>query len=274
MESYDNHELPEVLKRVDPHVGLLLSDFAETYSYALSEFMAMGVPPIARRIGALAERIVDQATGLFVADDVDEIVRLLAELAEDNSALLTIRQNLLEHVPRTAAQVVGDYERIHSVPHFSPNALNGSDLPAHAHRHLPDGSRSSRSAAPRERRELPITGRKVIQVGEASDYWTDHWVGPRLSVELFARAKVRKGRLRLHYPAGTNGKRASVAVFVNGSQVRQKDVRRGRETRIGFNVAVAEDEPFELELVSDRSEMPASEDVRELAGMLRQLRFW
>ncbi len=54
---YEPEELPSLLRREAPHAIFLPSLTPETWSYALSEAMATGLPVIAFDIGAIAERL-------------------------------------------------------------------------------------------------------------------------------------------------------------------------------------------------------------------------
>jgi hypothetical protein len=53
--NYRREDLPALLAQVRP-MPLLLPTVAETFSYTLSELGSLGIPAIATRVGALAER--------------------------------------------------------------------------------------------------------------------------------------------------------------------------------------------------------------------------
>ncbi|HEY4351658.1 MAG TPA: glycosyltransferase, partial [Paraburkholderia sp.] len=65
--NYRRDELPSLLASVAPDAALILPNFAETFSYTLSELISFGIPVIATRLGALAERIRDGVDGFLVA---------------------------------------------------------------------------------------------------------------------------------------------------------------------------------------------------------------
>ncbi|MBM4363513.1 MAG: glycosyltransferase, partial [Deltaproteobacteria bacterium] len=69
------------LVAADVDVGVLLPIWPETFSYTLSELLAAGVPVVARRIGALAERL-EGAPGARLVDDADAAARELRALSE------------------------------------------------------------------------------------------------------------------------------------------------------------------------------------------------
>jgi putative colanic acid biosynthesis glycosyltransferase len=60
-------DLPRILSGID--VGVLPTQAPETFSYALSEFFAGGVPVVGSNYGALSERIVSGVNGLRVEKD-------------------------------------------------------------------------------------------------------------------------------------------------------------------------------------------------------------
>jgi len=82
IEEYRPEELGQWLQKFSPKAALLLSQAAETFSYALSEMQQAGIPVIATDIGALGERIEEGKTGLLVSPGaVDEQARqVLAHL--------------------------------------------------------------------------------------------------------------------------------------------------------------------------------------------------
>lgn len=93
--DYDRADLPQRLADWAPDAALLLPTVAETYSYTFSELASLGVPVIATRVGALAERIDDGRNGLLVAPSADAVIARVAELVKNRSVLATIRENLV-----------------------------------------------------------------------------------------------------------------------------------------------------------------------------------
>ena len=55
--DYEIAELPVHVANINPHVGLLMSIVPETFSYALTELMMLGVPVAATRVGSFDDRI-------------------------------------------------------------------------------------------------------------------------------------------------------------------------------------------------------------------------
>ena len=89
--DYRRDELPELLARIAPDAALLLPTVAETFSYTLSELRSLGLPVVATRVGALAERIEDGVDGLLVEPNVDAILARIRALAADRGALADLR---------------------------------------------------------------------------------------------------------------------------------------------------------------------------------------
>ncbi len=92
--DYRRDELPQLLARIAPDAALLPATVAESFSYTLSELRALGIPVIATRLGAFAERITHPHDGLLVEPDAGAIAALVAELHDEPGALAAIREQL------------------------------------------------------------------------------------------------------------------------------------------------------------------------------------
>jgi GT2 family glycosyltransferase/glycosyltransferase involved in cell wall biosynthesis len=90
--NYRRDELPALVARIAPDAALLLPTVAETFSYTLSEMRSLGVPVVATRVGALAERIVDGVDGFLVEPNADAAVARIASLLGDRAALDRVRR--------------------------------------------------------------------------------------------------------------------------------------------------------------------------------------
>ncbi|MEO7916744.1 MAG: glycosyltransferase, partial [Dokdonella sp.] len=110
--DYDRGDLPERLAEWNADAALLLPTVAETYSYTYSELSSLGVPVIATRIGALAERIDDGRTGLLVEPSADAVIAKVAELARDRRALAVIRQTLVATPSISLEAMASDYRAL------------------------------------------------------------------------------------------------------------------------------------------------------------------
>lgn len=113
VERYDLAALPDLLKSLAPHAGLLPSVVPETFSYTLSELWALGVPPIASALGSFRDRITDEESGFLFEPDAGALVALVRrlhvrpELLDDMARRLATRPQ-----GRTTAEMVRDYRAL------------------------------------------------------------------------------------------------------------------------------------------------------------------
>ncbi|HST28252.1 MAG TPA: glycosyltransferase, partial [Rudaea sp.] len=107
--NYKAAELPALLARVAPDCALILPDFAETFSYTLSELRSFGIPVLATRLGALGERIADGVDGFLVAPDAAAIAAAIDSLRADPARLARVRGTLMQQPLRTLADMAADY---------------------------------------------------------------------------------------------------------------------------------------------------------------------
>lgn len=110
--DYAPAELAQQVAKFAPDCAALLSIVPESFSYTLSEMWALGVPVLATRGGAFAERIADGETGFLVEADTEALVGRLRALAAQPSALATVRARLAAQPVRTAADMVADYRAL------------------------------------------------------------------------------------------------------------------------------------------------------------------
>lgn len=84
--DYARDELADWVDRLNPDIALLASTVPETFSYTLSEMLALGLPVLNASPGAPAERLLDGG-GWSVAAEPMAILSELARLAADRAAL-------------------------------------------------------------------------------------------------------------------------------------------------------------------------------------------
>lgn len=83
-------DVPEQIQRFD--VGVISSD-SEGVSNAILEYMAAGVPTVARAVGGNAEVVIDGGTGLLVRDDSPESLSgAIVELLRDHRRATSMGQ--------------------------------------------------------------------------------------------------------------------------------------------------------------------------------------
>ena len=110
--GYAREELGARLAATQADIGLLLSIVPETFSYTLSELHAAGVPVAATAMGAFADRIRHGANGWLYAPEADALLDLLRALAANPQELARVRAAVATAKPRTAAEMVADYDQL------------------------------------------------------------------------------------------------------------------------------------------------------------------
>jgi len=110
--NYRREDMPRMLATVAPDAALILPNFAETFSYTLSELSSLGVPVIATRLGALAERVRHDVSGWLVEPNANSIAERIAMLARDRAPLARARETLQRQALRTIADMVADYANL------------------------------------------------------------------------------------------------------------------------------------------------------------------
>ena len=91
---YERDELPGHLINASADVGLLLSVVPETFSYTLSEFWAAGIPVVATRIGAFADRVKEGDNGWLSELTPEAMLASLQFLNDNREQLLAVRAKL------------------------------------------------------------------------------------------------------------------------------------------------------------------------------------
>ena len=128
IRHYERKDLPDILRRIDPDLALLLSIAPETYSFTLSECFAAGIPPLATRMGSFQDRIVDGVTGFLIEPSASVLAERLVGLAADRAELESVESQLASIPLRTEEQMVADYAHLLDLPacsrsgYFSPVA--------------------------------------------------------------------------------------------------------------------------------------------------------
>ncbi len=112
IERYTRDELPIHLRNAQVDIGLLLSVVPETFSYTLSEFWAAGIPVVATRLGAFADRVVDDQNGWLADTTPQSVFALLQHLAADRERIALVREKLCNSPIGTTAQMCDAYAEL------------------------------------------------------------------------------------------------------------------------------------------------------------------
>ena len=111
-ENYEINELPKHVAAINPHVGLLMSVVPETFSYALTELLMLGVPPVVTRVGSFPERVRHGTNGYLYEPNSASLVAAMKGINDDRQLLEAIRCNLQRWMPDSAEGMVTNYHRI------------------------------------------------------------------------------------------------------------------------------------------------------------------
>ena len=107
--DYAREQLPALVATLNPDAALILPTVAETFSYTLSECWSLGLPVLATRVGALAERIDDGVDSFLMAPDAAAVRDGIAALIAQPQRLERARAVLRARVPRSLADMSADY---------------------------------------------------------------------------------------------------------------------------------------------------------------------
>ncbi|WP_426954928.1 glycosyltransferase [Muricoccus radiodurans] len=105
---------------IRPHVGVILSRWPETYCHTLTECWAAGVPVVATKTGALAERITEDPGGWLVDPRTtpEELLALLRRLRREPASVRARRDAVLDWQSGAgrhwdAAAMAVEYDRLY-----------------------------------------------------------------------------------------------------------------------------------------------------------------
>lgn len=137
VRAYQLAELPARLAAIAPHAGLLLSIVPETFSYTLSELWMLGVPPVATRVGAFADRIEHGRTGWLIEPDAQALVAQLRVLDTQRTLLAGVRDAIAALPGWSREDMVRAYHRLTPLPATAglpgPGPVAGPEQPTRQH---------------------------------------------------------------------------------------------------------------------------------------------
>ncbi len=150
--NYRRDELPQLLTRIAPDAAMILPNFAETFSYTLSELSSFGIPVIATKLGALGERIRDGVDGFLAEPTANAVLATVARLRGNRATLDTVRSNLAKRPMRTLADMTADYRAL--LPTVTPHTAALVPIEANADRLIVQTQADALGAAQRRIDEL------------------------------------------------------------------------------------------------------------------------
>lgn len=123
IEHYDLADLAAAIDSFEPDLALLLSELPESFSYTLSEMWALGIPVVATRLGAFAERIEDGLTGFLVSPTPEDLMNCIRRLSANRELIHACRQNIVTRPTRDVSAMLADYDTILPPPSSEPRTL-------------------------------------------------------------------------------------------------------------------------------------------------------
>ncbi|RLA39527.1 MAG: hypothetical protein DRR42_27080 [Gammaproteobacteria bacterium] len=112
IESYDRDQLENILQKIQPEVGLLLSIVPETFSYTLSELWAAGIPVIATKVGAFSDRIEEGVNGWLVEPHSSDVLAKVKLISTCRADLERARSRLFELPHYSSKEMMTAYNQI------------------------------------------------------------------------------------------------------------------------------------------------------------------
>ncbi|MBM3694366.1 MAG: glycosyltransferase [Actinobacteria bacterium] len=130
--TYRREELPGLLAAAGVDLVLLLSPWAETYSYTLSEAWRLGLPVVGSDLGAIGERIRSLGGGITVDPwDPAAVADALARLLADPAALAALRRQAAAIGPTlpTPQEMADEYQTVYRALAPEARAAAGDPFP-------------------------------------------------------------------------------------------------------------------------------------------------
>ena len=127
--EYKRNKLPDLIRELQPDVGLLLSVVPETFSYTLAELQSLAVPTVATCLGSFADRIDDGVTGFLCPPEPQPIIACLKSLAGDRRRLLQIHETLKTIEERSVKDMLNDYAVLSPIRYSAQYYFDGPRPP-------------------------------------------------------------------------------------------------------------------------------------------------
>lgn len=125
--SYTHDELADHMAAIQPHLGLLLSVWPETFSYTLSELWLLGVPVVATDLGSFADRITPGVDGWLCEPTPTGVLSTILSIDANREDLAVAWQHLQSFQHRSMAAMLAEYHALTPLPELSKQRLYGRD---------------------------------------------------------------------------------------------------------------------------------------------------
>lgn len=139
--TYQREALVKKVTEIRPHIGIVLSVWAETYCHTLTEMWACGLPVLALELGAVAERLKSTGAGWLLdasieASDLrDEMLRLSSDKMEFDRAMASVlkwqsSEGITRNTSAMASAYRGVYRTVDPTGHVVPRVgllIKGKD---------------------------------------------------------------------------------------------------------------------------------------------------
>lgn len=109
VHHYSHQDLPALFEQNRLDLALLLPIVPESFSFTLSEAWCFCIPPAARPLGALAERIEEGSDGFFLGLADEDLIDFLLCVDRERDELRQMAARLAAKPVRSVQEVVDDY---------------------------------------------------------------------------------------------------------------------------------------------------------------------
>ena len=112
ISDYAWQQLPQIIHQIQPHAALLLSTVSETYSYTLTEMLALQVPVIATRRGSFSERIEHGSNGLLIEPEPVALQQAIMQLRQQPQLLARLQRGAASIALVSLPTMLAGYDRL------------------------------------------------------------------------------------------------------------------------------------------------------------------
>ncbi|MBK8285087.1 MAG: glycosyltransferase [Ahniella sp.] len=110
--DYQRDDLPALLASIHPDLALMPVSVSESFSFTLSELWALGIVPVASRLGSLAERIEHGVTGWLFEPDVSPLLAAIDTLHRQPDLLIAMREQIGMLTPKALHDMRAEYDAL------------------------------------------------------------------------------------------------------------------------------------------------------------------